>query len=340
MEENFTRQHKLVEVITNSGWFADPAGREGYEIIVLEKIGNGGTKYYASLKAGETLRWTERLFSQYVVFQVDLRRARAFSISGTFFTRERGRSVNLAANVRYHVTNARTVATQTVDPLGELRDKVVSTLNREIKRLPESEITPTVIEDIIEGVGNMPHLGLAVESSEIQSFSGDTRVTQHVISEEDTRHNISIGVIKHDADMNVKDQEFEADLKRRQKIHESIDLSNMNTFMHEHPELVPQILATLSARDMRLLDANIDVARASVDRYIAQQIEMNQVVDPVEIGRIMREAVGTSSLQIGQPTSNPKLIEWGGDQESDTLEKKKPNEKKGTDSDSRIDFGS
>jgi len=342
MEENFTHQHKLVEVITNSGWFADPAGKEGYEIIVLEKVGSGGTKYYASLKAGETLRWTERLFSQYVVFQVDLRRARAFSINGSFFTRERGRSVNLNANVRYHVTNARTVATQTVDPLGELRDKVVSTLNREMKRLPESEITPATIEDIIEGVGNMPHLGLAVESAEVQSFSGDTRVIQHVINEEDARHNISIGEIRHEADLNVKDLEFEADLRRRQRVHDTIDLRDMNIFMHEHPELVPQILATLSARDMKLLDANIDVAKASVDRYIAQQIEMNQEVNPVEIGRIMREAVGTSSLQIGQPNSSSKLIDWGGDEEKDSLEKKKTNGKKEkeNDNDSRIEFGS
>jgi len=349
MEENLTRQHKLVEEITSSGWFADPAGKEGYEILVLEKVGNGGTRYYASLKAGEKLRWTERLFSQYLVYQVDLRRARAFTISGQYNTRERGRSVTLSANVRYHVANARTVATQTVDPLGELRDKVVSTLNRDLKRYSENEVTPDVIEGIIENIGNLPHLGLAVESAEVQSLSGDSRVTQHIVEEEDTRHNISIGEIRHQSELSVRDLDHEADLKRnqlsheadlkrRQQLHDAIDLRNMNVFMHEHPELVSQILQTLTARDMRLLDANIDVAKVSVDRYIAQQIEMNQVIDPVEIGRIMRESVGSSSLQIGTSDSAPRLIEWG-DTVDEKPQEKQPDEKKGDKPNSKIEFG-
>lgn len=338
MEENLTRQHKLVEEITSSGWFADPAGKEGYEILVLEKVGNGGTRYFASLKAGEKLRWTERLFSQYLVYQVDLRRARAFSVSGQFSTRERGRGVTLTVNVRYHVANARTVATQTVDPLGELRDKVVSILNRDLKRYSENEVSPDVVEGIIENIGNLPHLGLAVESAEVQNLSGDSRVTQHVVEEEDTRHNISIGEIRHQAESNARDLDHESDIKRRQQLHDSIDLRNMNVFMHEHPELVQTIMQTLTARDMKLLDANIDVAKASVDRYIAQQIDMNQVIDPVEVGRIMRESVGSSSLQIGTTNTNPPLIEWG-EAVDEKPQEKQPDEKKGDNPNSKIEFG-
>lgn len=349
MEENLTRQHKLVEEITSSGWFADPAGKEGYEILVLEKVGNGGTRYYASLKAGEKLRWTERLFSQYLVYQVDLRRARAFSVSGQFSTRERGRSVTLSANVRYHVANARTVATQTVDPLGELRDKVISTLNKDLKRYTENEVTPDVVETIIENIGNLPHLGLAIESAEVQNLGGDSRVTQHIVEEEDIRHNISIGEIRHQSELSARDldheadirreqQSHDADIKRRQQLHDAIDLRNMNVFMHEHPELVQQILLTLTARDNKLLDANIDVAKASVDRYIAQQLEMNQVIDPVEVGRIMRESVGTSSLQIGTTDTNPRLIEWG-DTVDEKHDEKLADEKKGDKPNPKIDFG-
>lgn len=192
-------------------------------------------------------------------------------------------------------------------------------------------------------------MGLAIESAEVQNLGGDSRVTQHIVEEEDIRHNISIGEIRHQSELSARDldheadirreqQSHDADIKRRQQLHDAIDLRNMNVFMHEHPELVQQILLTLTARDNKLLDANIDVAKASVDRYIAQQLEMNQVIDPVEVGRIMRESVGTSSLQIGTTDTNPRLIEWG-DTVDEKHDEKLADEKKGDKPNPKIDFG-
>ena len=49
MSDNFTQEHGLIEEITSKGWFANPAGRQGYEVIVLENKGDGGTRLYLSL---------------------------------------------------------------------------------------------------------------------------------------------------------------------------------------------------------------------------------------------------------------------------------------------------
>ena len=130
MSDNFTREHKLVEEIVSQGWFTSPAGRQGYEVIVLERVGDGGTRFYHNLKPGETLRFSERVFGKFIALAVDVRYARSFPIEGQFAARERGRFVTLKANVRYRVTDARVVAMETLDPLGALRDKVIAVLNR------------------------------------------------------------------------------------------------------------------------------------------------------------------------------------------------------------------
>jgi heme/copper-type cytochrome/quinol oxidase subunit 4 len=171
MDENLTRKLELVrEIPSKYRESANPAGRQGYEVIILEKVGDSGTRYYCSLKPGETLRLSERVFGKFIVLEVDLRHARSFRIGGQFAVRERGCPVTLQANVRYRVTDARIVALETVDPLGELRDKVISTINRELAQYQESDINPGLIERIIRTIGMVSHLGLMVEDAEVIEF--------------------------------------------------------------------------------------------------------------------------------------------------------------------------
>ena len=105
MSENLTQKYGLVQQITSEHWFSNPAGKQGYEVILLEKVGDGGTRYYYSLRPGETLRLAERILSNYIPMQVDIRRARALEISRDFNTRERGRKISVNLKVRYHVTD-------------------------------------------------------------------------------------------------------------------------------------------------------------------------------------------------------------------------------------------
>ena len=73
---------------------------------------------------------------------------------------------------------------ETVDPLEELQSKVVSILNRDLQGYSERDITVTLIERIVQGIGQVPHLGLTVEDVEVMSFTSDSRITNQVVEEE------------------------------------------------------------------------------------------------------------------------------------------------------------
>lgn len=342
MAKNFTQEHGLVEKISSKGLLANPAGRQGYEVIILEEVGDRGTRFYASLKPGETLRLSERLLGKFTARAVDIRYARGFPIEGEFSARERGRKVTLRANVRYRVADARVVAMETVDPLGELRDKVISTLNRELARYPESEITPGLIERIISSVGPVPHLGLTVEGAEVIEFIPDQRLTQHVVEEEDLGHQLS-----------VESRKREAEIRWKQEKHSAVDLGDVNTLMHEYPDLIPQVFNTFANRDQQLLQAQMSAVAPAIEAYIQQQREIDAEIDPEEIANIMRRSMSPSRGQLTGPVDG--RIDWG-DNVIDALpadeptgesqvefskekeSKKKSNEKPAPDDD-RIKFG-
>lgn len=322
MAENFTREHNLVEDISSKGWLANPAGRQGYEVVVLEQVGDAGSRFYCSLKPGETLRLSERVFGKFTALAVDIRHARAFPISGSFATAERGQKVTMQANVRYRVTDARVVAMETLDPLGELRDKVVATLTGEFFRYQESEITPALVVRIIRNVGPVPHLGLTVEDAEVIEFTPDTRRTSHVIEEEDLRHQLAIGGIKRQADLAEQGERQETEIRLKRDRHTSINLSDINVLMHEYPDLIPQIFKTFADRDQRLLEAQIGTVRPAIDAYIQQKLASDDPIDPEEIARIMRQAVSSSRPQIQGPIEHAQL-KWG-DESVDNPPPEKP----------------
>lgn len=310
MTENLTRQHNLVREITNQGWFSNPAGKQGYDVILLEKVGNGGTRFYHLLKPGETLRLAERLLSSYIALEVDMRHARAFPVSGSFNTRDRGRKVSLELNIRYHVADSRIVAMETVDPLGELQSKVISILNRDLQGYFERDITVSVIERIVQGIGQVPHLGLTVEDVEVMTFASDSRMTGQVVEEEDVQHSISIEAVRRRADIASRSELEDASIENKTKRYAAINLSNLNVLLHEYPNLLPQVLETFSRREQTILEAKIGTVQNSIQAYIAQQIDSNGEVDPREIGNILRDAISNAPAQL-QGSSDLPQISWG-----------------------------
>lgn len=350
MSDNFTYEHKLIEDISSQGWFANPAGRQGYEVILLEQVGDGGTRFYCNLKPGETLRFSERVLGKYTARSVDVRHARSFPIAGKFSAQERGRKVELRANVRYRVTDAKVVAMETVDPLGELRDRVIATLNRELLRYGESEITPTLVERIIRQVGPVPHLGLTVEDAEALEFSADARYTGRLTEEEDLTHELRLNGIRQEADLASQSRQNESRIRWQQEKHVAINLTNVNALMHEHPDLIPVIMNTFAERERRLLDARTSVVGPAINAYIEQQRGIEGEIDPAKIIEIMRDVLSTSDSHFQSPITD-KLIAWGGN-ELDGKVTEKPriefkDEQSGKDGgkqppvdDSRIKFGS
>ncbi len=87
------------------------------------------------------------------------------------------------------------------------------------------------------------------------------------------------------------------ELKHKKESHDSIELSNLNVFMHEHPELTPQILAELSKREALLLDAKINIIQADIIDYIEKQKSIHGKIDPAELTKIIQETINTTLLQ-------------------------------------------
>lgn len=341
MADNFTQAQGLVSPITSQGWFANPAGIEGHEVIVLEKRGDGGSRFYCSLKPGQTLSFGERVFNKFQVFSVDMRYARSFSIEGQFATRERGRKVGLKLNVRYRVTDAKVVAMDAADPLGALRDKVVATLHREVARYPEEQIDPSLIEKIVRGVGPVPDLGLIVEDAEILEFNADKRVDNTILEIENAEHTIKLDEIKRRAELKAKQEINEADIRVRQDRHTGLNLGDINVLMQEYPNLIPQVLETLASRDQRAFEAQTAMITPVIAAYIAQQRDKDEDIDPEEVANIIRRSLATNSRP-QLPGTEPKQIVWG-DENNKASEPERPpikfEEEKKDQGDKRIRFG-
>ena len=338
MTGNFTTQHGLIEDLSSTNWLANPAGKQGYEVIVLERIGDGGNRFYHSLKPGETLRLGERLFGKFTVLAIDMRQARFFPIEGQFAARERGRHVKIRATIYYQVANARRVAMETVDPLGALRDKVIATLNRELARYPEADINPGLIEKVISSLGPVTQLGLTVEGADIIEFSADTRLTDQTIQAENLQAQLNADAIRQ-----------EADLQRKRHTYQAIDKSDINILLHEHPEMVDKVFTTFAGRDQYLLQERIEAAKPAINAYITQQAEDGLPPDPDHIIRIIDSAAATSGTR--QTNLLADKITWGDDAQSssdepsiafgdDSPPAKKNKPKTPPEDDARIQFGS
>lgn len=300
MAENLSREQKLIEEIPVNGLFSGPVGRQGYEVVVLRQIGDGGSQFHCTLKPGEALNFSDRLFGKFIALVVDIRYGLSFQIERPFPVYERGRIIKVQAKVRYRVTDAQTAATGHVDPLAELRDKVVSTLVGELGRHKEASITSNTIREIIRSVGSVVHLGLMVEDAEILNFASDTRVTKYVMEREQLTAQIDLNDIQNQAkrteqirqeeiNLDIQSRRHEQDLRHTQERNAAIDLTDIRTLMQHHPNMIPQIFQTFTQREQQTLQMQQNLVTKAIDAYIQRQHADGLDVDPNAITHIMRQ---------------------------------------------------
>lgn len=349
MTSNFTYSEKLIYQLSDSGWFANPAGIEGHEVIVLEQVASQGTRYYATLRPGGTLRLGDRIFGRYKAYAVDMRSGRSFGVEREFATVEGNRTVKLKANVRYHVLDSKRVALYSADPLGELRDKVIATLARELARWPQKGVTHQVCEDIIRSIGYVESLGLNVDGADVLEFGGDQTVAGRHAEVEQVEHELDVRRRRELADIETAERKARAELQLNQERIDGIDLRNPNALMHMYPDTINAILQMLSQQQVAALNsqtASQDAARKliaeAIGGYMRQQHEAEQL-DPNAIAEMVRKqllspGVGGGAPGIGQITFGdagapgllPGRIDFGEGAASGTSESKL---------DKRIQFG-
>jgi len=355
-DSGFTQQPGLVEPITEQGWFRRPAGREGYDIVVLEKVSTGN-RYYTTLRPGETLRFGEVVLGKFLVYAVDMRYGLSFPVEGRFATQERNCYVELGAAVRYHVTDSRQVALGALDPLGELRDRVLDALNREFARYPHQSVNEAVCADIIRKVGAFPHLGLAIDSAEILKFAPEERVVGYRTAEEEQthQHRMEERDRSHRHRIETRDAAVEQQLAgERERLRmdldaekiERFDLRDPNTFMHQRPDLVQDVLAMMSERErmnLHVQEIGVNMLAKALDAYIQQKheageefISLDEVTDFVRknfLSGLLAQGVSSGRIDFGdlgpsivdQSSAPSKRIDFADDRD----EKKPP----------RIEFG-
>jgi len=164
---NLTRTQGLAQEIKEKSWYTNPAGKHGYEIILLERIGVGGSRYYHRLKAGETLQLSERLFSNFIALQIDMRQ-RVLHIAHSFRTKD-FRAILIEMNVIYRAIDARIIALETDDPLQEMYGRIVARLNKELEKQNEINITSELVEGIAKTTELGPWIGLSIERVNVLS---------------------------------------------------------------------------------------------------------------------------------------------------------------------------
>ena len=226
---NLTFEQKLIEELPLSGFMAGgkPVGREGFEVIVVERIGTGN-RFYCTLAPGDTLRISERLFGAYYAYSVDMRPARLLTISESFPTFNPLIKVKVTAKVLYHALNARRLATEVEDPLGKFCDRILGTLRREIGQMPHQKVTEPGCEGIISGVGAVPTFALAVEGINYIVVEHDDQVLRGVQQRVTLDYKRGLGqeVDEESHRQLLRKQIQEAELKRRE-LQAKIELESM-----------------------------------------------------------------------------------------------------------------
>jgi len=343
---NFTREQGLVTSITESSWFSRPAGREGYEVVVLEKVGTGN-RHYRTLRPGESLGLGEVVFGKFNVYAVDMRQGLAFPIEGQFATQERNRKITLKANVRYRVTDSRQVAIGTADPLGEVRDKVIDALNRTLAHYLHDSVHETLCAEVIRGVGSFPHLGLTVESAEILQFEPEGRTLGYRTAEEEQEHKLRLEGRAARAEIESAELREQSRMGLdEEKIHR-FDLSDPNVFMHVRPDMVPAVLGMMTEREKVNLEAKrigVNMIAKALDNYMQQKrdageefISLDEVTNFVRINLLSG---------VPAPPESPLRIDFGDEQTALESQTQPPPKQikfgksdEGKDSEPRIQFG-
>lgn len=317
---NLTQEQGLIVPITDSGWFSRPAGREGYEVVVLEKVGNGN-RYYMTLLPGQSLRLGEVVFGKFNVYAVDIRYGRAFPVTGQFMTQERNQKVTLNANVRYRVTDSRQVALGTADPLQEIKNRVIDALRRNLSRYPHNSVNESLCVDTIRSVGAFPHLGLVVEGAEILEFSPEGRTLGYRTETEEQEHKLRLELRSTVANIDTSEMRERSRMSLDEEKIQRFDLRDPNVFMHVRPDMVPAVLEMVNQREQVNLAAKkvgVEMIAKALDMYIKQKRDAGEeFISLDEVTNYVRENLlsGTSG-----PTTPDLRISFGRESSSQTID--------------------
>jgi len=176
MNSNLTIESGLIKEITSQSFIVNPSGKEGFEVILIEKVGKDKTRFYASLKPGESLTISERLFGKFEAIVVDMR-LRIQNFQDAILLPKINKHLFIDVQIAYRVIDAKKIALELVDPIRDLHEIIFSTLSRKLEDFEESEITSKVIAEIILDTERINTLGLKVIKVKVEISFPSKEVT-------------------------------------------------------------------------------------------------------------------------------------------------------------------
>lgn len=316
--ENLTRKFNLVQEIKHVGFFSNPAGVENFDMIVLEKVGSGGTRVYKQLRPGETLNIAERMLGSFIAVKIDMKQGRQFPVEGEYMTREKIKTIFVSGNVRYHVTDSALVASST-DPLREVQDKIQAELTASLMELTESEVNVRKISYLVRDMDEFQHLGIQIESYDILDFQWDkatiaaiqTRIKNEAkLDEVNATRLLEKKHALEDAELENELQRMreKSELDRKQMRHAAIDFSNFNVLMHENPEKASEMLDDFREIQKRNYSQQEQLVDKVIDSYLESKREEEGEINPAEIKKLLDTIVGDNQYQPPLPGANPRIV--------------------------------
>lgn len=309
MAENLSFHQKLIEKQTTG----NPAGREGFEVIIMRQVGGTGDRYYGTLAPGEMLGIADRFLGSFYSYIVDTRPTRILEIDMEFPSADPLLKERVQASILYHVINAHKVALEVEDPLRKFRDRIVGVLRHEIGQLSYQNITEPICKQWIINVGAVQHLGLTVEGVDHIIVEHDSKVLRGRQQRHERDYSLGLGkdiseaahqqaLRKKQQEQELKDIEIRAQINQQRmqeqaKIEQqqlavrSLNMSDLNTLLHLRPELTEAIFKRLSEREQQEFVLRVSSQQeiqgrmlGVLDNYITQNSDAN----PEDLMRLIR----------------------------------------------------
>lgn len=325
---NLTIQHQLVQELPLSGFLSagKPVGREGFEVIVVERIGTG-FRYYCSLQAGDTLSISERMFGRFSAYIVDMRPARNLDIDEKIVTANPRIFVSIKARILYAVTDAQKVALGIDDALGKFRDYIIGTLRRAIGQVSHQKITEAMCEQVIYNIGRVDHFGLAVEGVNLIAIEHDRKYIKELEDIASISHSNDLGLKLEEAehqrqlrqhqrtqeleiqkathDIKIRDITNEGDIAIQRRRIENLNMADLNTLLHLRPELTQEIFARITERERQEFIVRMEhdtTYRTRMLQVLDNYINNERDANPEDLIRLIRDVASQPLI------NNPRIV--------------------------------
>lgn len=280
--ENLTEIEGLIKRVEATRRTGLPRSENGTEVVVLERLGNGLTRYIDAQNKPLTI--PERIWGKYIFCIVDTRQRR-LKVEDSFTTKDKVYKVDVAATIQYQVSDAKKVVVGVEDPLGYVKDHVVATMRTEIANTPIETLDEQKIKNILSMIASArlgdyyPDVGITILGGVVTKFKMDEGLVAHLQK-----------LSNLDAKREIEKKEFE----QREEILSIIGLQDdpiARFIIHSKQEDIGRLAQVVSKNmeiqgeiDRQRYSQYIELFRLMLDNHLLDQSAVTELVNEITTG--------------------------------------------------------